>query len=109
MAFVTVERLGKRTRIPKKTYEKKFKRLGYKLVSEDKIEVEETKDEVIEEVSKGEIETEQDDELETIPISEMNKEQLVAFAKKHNIDTRSAKNVTEARKIIQKHIRDSKM
>lgn len=105
MAFVTVERLGKRTRIPKKTYEKKFKRLGYKLVSEDKAEMEETKDEVTEEVD----ETEQNDELETTPISEMNKEQLVAFAKKHNIDTRSAKNVTEARKIIQKHIRDSKM
>ena len=105
MAFVTVERLGKRTRIPKKTYEKKFKRLGYKLVSEDKTEMEETKDEVTEDVD----ETEQNDELETTPISEMNKEQLVAFAKKHNIDTRSAKNVTEARKIIQKHIRDSKM
>lgn len=105
MAFVTVERLGKRTRIPKKTYEKKFKRLGYKLISEDKAEMEETKDEVTEEVD----ETEQNDELETTPISEMNKEQLVAFAKKHNIDTRSAKNVTEARKIIQKHIRDSKM
>ena len=105
MAFVTVERLGKRTRIPKKTYEKKFKRLGYKLVSEDKTEMEETKDEVTEKVD----ETEQNDELETTPISEMNKEQLVAFAKKHNIDTRSAKNVTEARKIIQKHIRDSKM
>ena len=105
MAFVTVERLGKRTRIPKKTYEKKFKKLGYKLVSEDKTEMEETKDEVTEEVD----ETEQNDELETTPISEMNKEQLVAFAKKHNIDTRSAKNVTEARKIIQKHIRDSKM
>ena len=105
MAFVTVERLRKRTRIPKKTYEKKFKRLGYKLVSEDKTEMEETKDEVTEYVD----ETEQNDELETTPISEMNKEQLVAFAKKHNIDTRSAKNVTEARKIIQKHIRDSKM
>ena len=105
MAFVTVERLGKRTRIPKKVYEKKLKKLGYKLVSEDKAEMEETKDEVTEEVD----ETEQNDELETTPISEMNKEQLIAFAKKHNIDTRSAKNVTEARKIIQKHIRDSKM
>ena len=105
MAFVTVERLGKRTRIPKKTYEKKFKKLGYKLVSEDKTEMEEIKDEVTEYVD----ETEQNDELETTPISEMNKEQLIAFAKKHNIDTRSAKNVTEARKIIQKHIRDSKM
>lgn len=105
MAFVTVERLRKRTRVPEKVYEKKLKKLGYKLVSEDKTEMEETKDEVTEEVD----ETEQDDELETTPISEMNKEQLVAFAKKHNIDTRSAKNVTEARKIIQKHIRDSKM
>ena len=105
MAFVTVERLRKRTRVPEKVYEKKLKKLGYKLVSEDKAEMEETKDEVTEEVD----ETKQNDELETTPISEMNKEQLIAFAKKHNIDTRSAKNVTEARKIIQKHIRDSKM
>ena len=105
MAFVTVERLKKRTRVPEKVYEKKLKKLGYKLVLEDKAEMEETKDEVTDEVD----ETEQNDELETTPISEMNKEQLVAFAKKHNIDTRSAKNVTEARKIIQKHIRDSKM
>lgn len=105
MAFVTIKRLGKTMRVPEKVYEKKFKKLGYKLVSEDKTEMEETKDEVTEDVD----ETEQNDELETTPISEMNKEQLVAFAKKHNIDTRSAKNVTEARKIIQKHIRDSKM
>ena len=107
MAFVYVERLGKRTRVPKKTYETKLKKLGFKLVEEEQEDV--NKD-VIEDVdTENDVETEQDEELETIPVSEMNKEQLMAYAKKHNIDTKGARNVNEARKMIQKAIRDSKM
>ena len=107
MAFVYVERLGKRTRVPKKTYETKLKKLGFKLVQE---EHEVVNKEVIEEVeTENDVDTEQDEELETIPVSEMNKEQLMAYAKKHNIDTKGARNVNEARKMIQKAIRDSKM
>ena len=74
-------------------------------MSEDKAEMEETKDEVTEEVD----ETEQNDELETTPISEMNKSQLAEYAKKHNIDTTSATNVKDARKIIQSAIQQAKM
>lgn len=107
MAFVYVERLGKRTRVPKKTYETKLKKLGFKLVEEEQ---EVVNKEVIEDVeTENDVDTEQDEELETIPVSEMNKEQLVAYAKKHNIDTKGARNVNEARKMIQKAIRDSKM
>ena len=107
MAFVYVERLGKRTRVPKKTYETKLKKLGFKLVQEEQ---EIVNKEVIEEVeTENDVDTEQDEELETIPVSEMNKEQLMAYAKKHNIDTKGARNVNEARKMIQKAIRDSKM
>ena len=107
MAFVYVERLGKRTRVPKKTYETKLKKLGFKLVQE---EHEIVNKEVIEDVeTENDVDTEQDEELETIPVSEMNKEQLMAYAKKHNIDTKGARNVNEARKMIQKAIRDSKM
>lgn len=108
MAFVYVERLGKRTRVPKKTYETKLKKLGFKLVEEEQEVV--NKKEVIEDVeTENDVDTEQDEELETIPVSEMNKEQLMAYAKKHNIDTKGARNVNEARKMIQKAIRDSKM
>ena len=107
MAFVYVERLGKRTRVPKKTYETKLKKLGFKLVEEEQKVVNK---EVIEDVeTENDVDTEQDEELETIPVSEMNKEQLMAYAKKHNIDTKGARNVNEARKMIQKAIRDSKM
>lgn len=107
MAFVYVERLGKRTRVPKKTYETKLKKLGFKLVEEEQ---EVVNKEVIEDVeTENDVDTEQDEELETIPVSEMNKEQLMAYAKKHNIDTKGARNVNEARKMIQKAIRDSKM
>lgn len=107
MAFVYVERLGKRTRVPKKTYETKLKKLGFKLVEEEQKVVNK---EVVEDVEiENDVDTEQDEELETIPVSEMNKEQLMAYAKKHNIDTKGARNVNEARKMIQKAIRDSKM
>ena len=107
MAFVYVERLGKRTRVPKKTYETKLKKLGFKLVQEEQ---EVVNKEIIEDVeTENDVDTEQDEELETIPVSEMNKEQLMAYAKKHNIDTKGARNVNEARKMIQKAIRDSKM
>lgn len=107
MAFVYVERLGKRTRVPKKTYETKLKKLGFKLVEEEQ---EVVNKEVIEDVeTENDVDAEQDEELETIPVSEMNKEQLMAYAKKHNIDTKGARNVNEARKMIQKAIRDSKM
>lgn len=107
MAFVYVERLGKRTRVPKKTYETKLKKLGFKLVEEEQ---EVVNKEVIEDVeTENDVDTERDEELETIPVSEMNKEQLMAYAKKHNIDTKGARNVNEARKMIQKAIRDSKM
>ena len=41
--------------------------------------------------------------------SEMSKEQLAEYAKEHNIDTSSARNVREARQIIQKAIREAKM
>ena len=51
----------------------------------------------------------EEQEVETVPISEMNKEQLAEYAKEHNIDTSSARNVREARQVIQKAIREAKM
>ena len=39
----------------------------------------------------------------------MNKEQLMEYAKEHGIDTSKARNVREARQIIQKVIREKNM
>lgn len=47
-------------------------------------------------------------DVETIPISDMNKEQLMQFAKEQKIDTREAKSVSDARRIIQAEMRKRK-
>lgn len=108
MAFVTIRRGKHITKVSKNSYEKLFKDKGYKIVGEhktnkqDEVNMEDVPDEEAKEV-------EHEEEVETIPVSEMNKEQLIEFAKEHGIDTTSARNVREARTIIQKAIRDSKM
>ena len=77
-----------------------FKKNGYVIVDE----TEQNIDDIVEDEQ-----IEEDDSVDTIPISEMNKEQLMEYAEKHNIDTSKAKNVREARQIIQKAIQQSKM
>ena len=105
MAMVTARR-GKHTiKVSKHSYETLFRNKGYRIVEDEKdmgvkdIDAEQT-------VDYGEPE---EQEVETIPISEMNKEQLAEYAKEHNIDTSGARNVREARQIIQKAIREAKM
>ena len=108
MAFVTIQRGRHTTKVSRNSYEKLFRDKGYKIVGEhEKKEQNETiMEDIPEEVEEDEKEQE---EIETIPVSEMNKEQLMEFAKEHGIDTSSARNVREARNIIQKAIRESKM
>ena len=94
MAFVKAVRNGHVIRVSKKSYESMFKDKGYVLMDEsEKVEVK-TKPVKVEE------------EVEEIPVSDMNRTQLMEFAEKHNIDTSDAKNVREARKIIQEAIRE---
>ena len=90
-----------------KQYENKYKRLGYMIVggSMKTEEVEESEQEVVEQ----NIMEKESDDIDSIPISEMNKEQLMRFAKEHNINTKSAKNVAEARRIIQRAVKEAKM
>ena len=54
-------------------------------------------------------EPEHEEVKEEIPISQMNKSQLMKFAKEHNIDTHGARNVAEAREMIQKAMRELNM
>lgn len=107
--FVTIRKPTKLNmlKVSMKQYENKYKRLGYMIVggSMKTEEVEEPEQEVVEQ----NIIEEESEDIESIPISEMNKEQLMRFAKEHNINTKSAKNVAEARRIIQRAVKEAKM
>lgn len=100
MAMVTARRGQHTVKVSKRSYETLFRNKGYRIVEDEKdMDAEQT-------VDYGEPE---EQEVETVPISEMNKEQLAEYAKEHNIDTSGARNVREARQVIQKAIRESKM
>lgn len=100
MAMVTAKRGQHTVKVSKRSYETLFRNKGYRIVEDEKdMDAEQT-------VDYGEPE---EQEVETVPISEMNKEQLAEYAKEHNIDTSGARNVREARQIIQKAIREAKM
>lgn len=102
MAMVeAVNDKGHVIKVSKHSYESLFKPKGYMIVGENK-KVEEPK-EIIEDFE--EVKEEMEQEIDTVPISEMNKEQLAEYAKEHGIDTSNARNVREARQIIQKAIR----
>lgn len=109
MAMVVAVRGQHAIKVSRQAYETMFKKKGYRIVQDDdnlKDSIFDMKAERIEKESEGDTEVE---ETETIPISEMNKEQLAEYAKEHNIDTSGARNVREARQIIQKAIREQKM
>lgn len=107
MAMVVAQRGQRFTKVSRHAYETLFKNKGYRIVQDDD-EPKKVMTETEEPVEEGQEEG-KEKEIETIPISEMNKEQLAEYAKEHNIDTSAARNVREARQIIQKAIRDSKM
>lgn len=100
MAMVNIMKGEHTVKVSRQSYETMFKKNGYVIVDE----TEQNIDDIVEDEQ-----IEEDDSIDTIPISEMNKEQLMEYAEKHNIDTSKAKNVREARQIIQKAIQQSKM
>jgi hypothetical protein len=100
MAMVNIMKGEHTVKVSRQSYETMFKKNGYVIVDENKQNI----DDIVEDEQ-----IEEDDSVDTIPISEMNKEQLMEYAEKHNIDTSKAKNVREARQIIQKAIQQSKM
>ena len=106
MAMVNAHKGDVRVRIPKSVYEKQFRKLGYILDSVDgaKQEKEKTLAHEEEETDKKVVDSEavEEDDLETIPISEMNKEQLAEYAERHGIDTSGCRKVREARQLIQR-------
>lgn len=102
--FVKITKGRRVLRVTQQQYEKMYKNLGYQILGEDI----QQKEEEQKEIETKESLTESED-IESIPISEMSKQQLQEYAKKHKIDTRHARNVTEARKIIQRAVREANM
>lgn len=109
--MVIIEKRGVRTKVSRQSYERMFKNKGFRIVGEDTVK--EKAKEKQPEPEKQETKTEETKTEETnvdeIPVSEMSKEQLAEFASKHNIDTSSARNVREARQIVQKWMRENTM
>lgn len=110
---MVVARRGKTTiKVSRHTYEKMFRKKGFHIVSEDvngqdipEGDVEKVVDDLGQETEEEEAEK----DIDSIPISEMNKQQLSEYAKKHNIDTSAATSVSQARKIIQREVRNRNM
>lgn len=102
--MITARKEDNIIKVSKHSFETMFKDKGYVVVSD---EVKEKVETVIAEpiVEEEVVKT----ETEETPISEMNKEQLMEYAKEHGIDTSKARNVREARQIIQKVIREKNM
>lgn len=99
MAMVRAVKGSRVITVSRSSYEKMFKNAGY--VLEEKI--------IKEVMNDFEEQEKQEEQNYEVPISEMTKEQLMNFAKEHNIDTSKAGNVREAKKIIQKAIREENM
>lgn len=104
MAMVEAYKGKRRIRVSRNAFENIFKKQGYEEVTPVV-----AKEQPIlgEEQEKGfsEVADETEPDVETIPISDMNKEQLMQYAKEHNIDTKGAKSVADARKIIQAEVK----
>lgn len=97
------------TKVSRQSYEKIFKRKGYKAIGDDAPKTEAAQKSEQEPETEATTETEQSVNVDEIPVSEMTKEQLAEFVTKHGIDTSAAMNVREARQAVQKWIRDNKV
>lgn len=102
--MVTARKGDNIIKVSKHSFETMFKDKGYVVVSGEATEKVETV--IAEQIVEEEVVK---TETEETPISEMNKEQLMEYAKEHGIDTSKARNVREARQIIQKVIREKNM
>lgn len=107
--MLTIKKGDITTKVSRQSYEKIFKRKGYKVIGDDAPKTEAAQKNEQEPEAEAVTETEQPVDVDEIPVSEMSKEQLAEFATKHGIDTSSARNVREARQAVQKWIRDNKV
>lgn len=103
---MVIARRGKHTiKVSRMSYEKIFKKKGYTVIKDEAETKAKQKDENEKKVEKDVVEEPEEENVDNIPISDMNKQQLSEYAKKHGIDTSGATSVAQARKIIQKEVR----
>lgn len=84
-------------KVPKHYFERVLKPMGYELVEteNDVLEIDETKEAVKHENSFEE-------DIMSMPLSEMNQKQLKTFARKKGIDISGTKSFSEAKEVIKK-------
>ena len=113
---MVIARRGRHTiKVSRMSYEKIFRKKGYVVIRDEAetkakqkdVDKKEAVKDAVEEPEEAQEEREEPEEenVDNIPISDMNKQQLSAYAKKHGIDTSGATSVAQARKIIQKEVR----
>lgn len=96
MAMVTISNGKTITTVSRQTFENKFRCNGWREVKPQN--------------TRMMFEDEPEDvDVETIPVSDMNGEQLKQYAKNHGIDISKTKSAAEARKVIQTAIRNKNM
>lgn len=110
--MVIAVRGKRRIKVSRQAYNKVFRKKGFRVVEDEadkNVNVEESEN--METPQKDTVEesmetSEEGEDVDSIPIAEMNKQQLSEYAKKHNIDTSGATSVSQARKIIQREVRN---
>lgn len=108
--MVTIKRGQREMVVSRNTYEKVFKKKGYRIIGEDKTKVEENREVQEPEEVETEIHVEEDEnDVDTIPVSDMNSEQLKEFAAKHNIVIPKVKNLGEAKRFVRSKLREQKV
>lgn len=107
--MVTIKRGQHEIVVSKSTYEKVFKKKGYRIIGEDKTKVEENREVQEPEEVETESPVEEEDDVDTIPVSDMNSEQLKEFAAKHNIVIPKVKNLGEAKRFVRSKLREQKV
>lgn len=104
MAFVKAKRGTSEIMVSQQAYDKIFRKRGYRLLNgAEKVNTKQ------EEQKEETGEPEELEDIDTIPVSDMDKEQLKRFAEKHGIDTTGAKNVSEARRKVQRAMKERQM
>lgn len=102
--MVNAVRNGKNVRVSESVFDKVYAKKGFR-----KVEVNPKKTYQKSELEKVAMEGSNMDDIDNIPVSDMSKEQLQRYAKKYNIDTSGASNVSEARKIVKNALRKRNM
>lgn len=120
MGMVTARRGEHFVKVSRKTFENSLSKIGYvecgevetqpaQRLSDFDIDVNGTANTDTVPTDTANADTVTDDEINTTPISEMNKEMLLQYASVNDIDLQDATTVRDIRKVIQAHVKASKM